>query len=280
MDSSPTDSGDAPPSADSDDASPSGDGPSSGSKLRAVGVAFGVAVLGFLAGIAVSLVLMLAWTLLGFELTTAAVLVLGFVGLQGIGFPLVAYGYVRFSGLSADFVPVSVPSLREAGYVVGGYLAAFALAVAAILVVTVVFAAEPATNEGAAAAAESGLLVWMIPASLLLIGPGEELLFRGIIQGSLRRRFSAAGAIVLAIAMFAPAHILSLSGSPQAAALTISILSLPSLVFGYVYERTRNIVVPALCHGLYNATLFGIQALAPSGGEGASGLLAVAALLA
>ncbi|ESP89734.1 CPBP family intramembrane glutamic endopeptidase [Candidatus Halobonum tyrrellensis] len=138
-----------------------------------------------------------------------------------------------------------------------------------------VFATEPATNEGAQAAAESGLLVWIIPLSLLLIGPGEELLIRGIIQGSLRRRFSATGAIVLATAMFAPAHIVSLSGSLQAAALTISILSVSSLMFGLVYERTRNLSVPMLCHGLYNATLFGIQTLAPTSGNGANSLLSV-----
>lgn len=243
------------------------------SKLRAVVVAFGIALLGFAAGLAVSLLLMAGWVSLGLELTTAVTLVIGFVGLQGVGFGLVAYGYLRYSVLSMDFVPVSVPSLRDVKYILGGYVGAFVLALVAIAVATSVFMTEPATNEGAQAAIESGILLWMIPASLLLIGPGEELLFRGIIQGSLRRRFSAAGAIVLATAMFAPAHIVSLSGSLQAAAITISILSLPSLVFGFVYERTRNIVVPALCHGLYNATIFGIQAVAPSGSEGGSNVL-------
>ncbi|MCD2198478.1 CPBP family intramembrane metalloprotease [Halobacterium sp. KA-4] len=274
MDSLSTNADASSPSPDDGDATPSG------SKLRAVLVAFGVAVLGFVVGLAVSLVLMGVWVALGFELTTSALLVLGLVGLQGIGFGLVAYAYIRFSGLSFDFVPVSVPSLRDLGYVVGGYLTAFVLVLATLVVITSAFATEPATNEGAQAAAESGLLLWMIPASLLLIGPGEELLFRGIIQGSLRRHFSAAGAIVLATAMFAPAHILSLSGSPQAAALTISILTVPSLVFGFVYERTRNLVVPALCHGLYNATLFTIQAFAPTGGDAGTGLFsAFAALL-
>jgi len=266
-------------STDSDASPWAGDAAPSGSKLRAVLVAFGVAVLGFAVGLAVSLVLAGAWVALGFELTTSAVLVLGLVGLQGIGFGLVAYAYVRFSGFSFDFVPVSVPSLRDAGYVVGGYLTAFVLVLAALVAVTTLFTTEPATNEGAQAAADSGILLWMIPASILLIGPGEELLFRGIIQGSLRRHFSAAGAIVLATAMFAPAHILSLSGSLQAAALTISVLSVPSLVFGFVYERTRNLAVPALCHGLYNATLFGLQAAVPTGTESASGLLAAFATL-
>ncbi len=273
MDSVSTDSGASSPSIDSDDATPSG------SKRRAVLVAFGVAVLGFLVGLAVSVVLMGVWVALGFELTTAALLVLGLVGLQGLGFGLVAYAYIRFSGLSFDFVPVSVPSLRDVGYVLGGYISAFVLVIVALVAVTTLFTTEPATNEGAQAAAESGLLVWMIPLSLLLSGPGEELLFRGIILGSLRRHFSATGAIVLATAMFAPAHILSLSGSLQAAALTISVLSVPSLVFGFVYERTRNLAVPALCHGLYNATLFGIQALVPTGGEGGANLLALFGIL-
>jgi len=33
-------------------------------------------------------------------------------------------------------------------------------------------------------------------------------------------------------------------------------LTIPALVFGISYEYTNNIVVPALIHGLYNATLF------------------------
>lgn len=248
-------------------------------KLKVVAVAFCVAITGFVVGLIVSVALMIGWVLLGFELTTAAVLVLGLVGLQGIGFPLVAYGYIRVKGLSMDFVPASIPLLRDIGYIIGGYIGAFVLALAAILIVLNIFTTEPASNQAAKAAAKSGILLWMIPLSLLLIGPGEELLFRGIIQGSLRRYFSAASAIILATAMFAPAHILSLSGGLMAVALTISILSVPSLVFGFVYERTRNIVVPALCHGLYNATIFGIQALAPSGGNSGSALLSILTVL-
>jgi membrane protease YdiL (CAAX protease family) len=52
-------------------------------------------------------------------------------------------------------------------------------------------------------------------------------------------------------------HIVALVGSLSAALVTISILTVPSLVFGALYEYSENFVVPALVHGLYNATLFG-----------------------
>jgi membrane protease YdiL (CAAX protease family) len=35
-----------------------------------------------------------------------------------------------------------------------------------------------------------------------------------------------------------------------------------SLVLGAAYERTRNVVVPALLHGLYNATLLTLSYVA------------------
>jgi hypothetical protein len=90
----------------------------------------------------------------------------------------------------------------------------------------------------------------------LLNAPGEELLFRGVIQGLLRERFGPAASILLATSAFAPIHITALIGGLNAALVTIIILSIPSIVFGTVYELTDNLVVPTLVHGLYNATLF------------------------
>ncbi|WP_390207728.1 CPBP family intramembrane glutamic endopeptidase [Halocatena marina] len=102
-------------------------------------------------------------------------------------------------------------------------------------------------------------LLVMIPVTILLIGPGEELLFRGIIQGSLRERFGPIVAIVLASVIFAAAHVTSLTGGLESRIITVALLIVPALVFAIAYERTGNLVVPALIHGLYNATLFSLQ---------------------
>ncbi|WP_336034700.1 CPBP family intramembrane glutamic endopeptidase [Halobacterium yunchengense] len=248
-----------------------------GSKLRAVVVAFGLAVLGFALAIPVGVVVANAYVAAtGSELGDVALLGLSLVSLQGIAFPLTAWLYVRYRGVGWDYVPASVPDRSDLKYVVGAYVGAFAAlyAISAVLAVT---STEAASNTGATTALENPEIIpYMIPLNLLLIGPGEELLFRGVLQRRLRERFSAWPAILLASMAFAPLHIFALSGSLSAAAVTIGILFVPSIAFGYIYEQTGNIVVPALTHGLYNATLFALMwVVVAFGPESATALLAV-----
>jgi len=58
--------------------------------------------------------------------------------------------------------------------------------------------------------------------------------------------------------VFAIIHYPSLSGSPTGQLIYVAIISVPGLIFGVAYEYTDNLVVPALIHGLYNATLFAL----------------------
>ncbi|MGB9963844.1 CPBP family intramembrane glutamic endopeptidase [Halobacterium sp. CBA1126] len=251
-----------------------------GSKLRAVGVAFGVALLGFLLAIPAGLLVATAYTTVtGDQIGAVASLGVSMVSLQGIAFPAAAWLYVKRRGLSWDYVPFSVPDLGDLKYVVGAYVAAFAAlyAISALLAFT---STEAATNTGATTALEHPEIIpFLIPLQLLLIGPGEELLFRGVIQGRLRERFDAWPAILIASLAFAPAHILALSGGPTAVVVSISVLFVPSVLFGYTYEKTGNIAVPALTHGLYNATLFTLMyvvvTFAPGSASEAAALLAL-----
>ena len=132
--------------------------------------------------------------------------------------------------------------------------------VIAVIVIIVAMHRRPSRADQQALR-DTGTLVWLIPLSFLLIGPGEELLFRGVVQGRLRESFGPVGAVVLASAGFAPAHILALTGSVVQLAVSIAVLFVPALVFGAVYERTKNLTVPILIHGAYDATIFGIAYL-------------------
>jgi membrane protease YdiL (CAAX protease family) len=98
----------------------------------------------------------------------------------------------------------------------------------------------------------------LIAASFLVIGPSEEILYRGVVQGRLRETLSPAPAILIASAIFAAVHVMALTGGISGRLTTIAILFLPSIVFGAVYEYTENLVVPALLHGLHNAVIFTI----------------------
>lgn len=233
-----------------------------GSKLRAVLVAFGVALLGFLLAFPAGFVVASVYTsVTGNEIGEVAGLGISMLSLQGIAFPATAYLYIRRRGLTWDYVPASLPDLSDVKYVVGAYVASFA-AIYAISVILTFTSTEAASNTGAETALQHPEIIpYLILLQLLLIGPGEELLFRGIIQGRLRERFSAWPAILVASLAFAPAHLLALSGGPTAILVSVGVLFVPSMAFGYIYEQTGNIFVPALTHGLYNATLFTIMYL-------------------
>jgi len=226
-------------------------------RLRAVGVGAAITVAGFLAAVPLGFVVGNAVDLLGIEFSFTAGFVLSTILLQGTAFPLTAVGYLQLRGLSVSFVKARLPTLRDVLWIVSGYVLVFALVIA-LLALVISLDAPTASRTDQAALQYPGTLIWLIPLSLLVIAPGEELLFRGIIQGRLRESFGPVGGVVLASATFAPAHILALTGSLQALAVTIAVLFVPALVFGMTYELTDNLVVPSVIHGAYNATLFGI----------------------
>lgn len=228
------------------------------SRLRLIGLSLGVTIGAVVFGIALLILLAVALNNLGVTLDGPTQLVLSLVALQGIAFPVSGYLYLRWRGRSLDFIPIALPDLREVGFVLVGWILALGLVFAASLLVAAL-GGEAAENQAGQTALENPEFIpYLIPLVFLLNGPGEELLFRGVIQGTLRERFSGPAAIILASMMFAPLHIIALTGSLEAALTTIAILFVPSLVFGTVYELTDNFVVPSLVHGLYNATLFGL----------------------
>lgn len=213
----------------------------------------------------------------GVGISPALELVLSLVFVQGVGCALVATAYVRnrerVSGavnrLLGDGGPgrpfsvgVAWPGLRDGAAAVGAYVAAFVGGpiVAGTLASIAVQLLNEETGQNAAverALENPELLLLMIPASILIVGPGEELLFRGVVQGRLREVFGPVASVGIAGTVFAGIHWFALSGgTPTGNLLSLAVLLVPSYVFGASYEYTNNIVVPSLAHGLYNATLF------------------------
>ncbi|GGK61871.1 CPBP family intramembrane glutamic endopeptidase [Haloarcula sebkhae] len=212
----------------------------------------------------------------GVQITVVQRLVLGLITVQGIGLPIIAYTYIKlrpvirsklrkFISYPPDTgtftIGISVPSLREVGIVVLGYASAMGgLVVVASIIRRLVsrFGIETATNQAAEIGMENPeVLLLLIPASFLLIGPGEELLFRGVVQGRIRDYFGPISGVTIASVIFAGIHYPALSGGSVTGKLVgVCALLIPSLILGATYEYTDNIVVPSLIHGAYNATLF------------------------
>lgn len=174
-----------------------------------------------------------------------------------LGVGSVAVGFLVWTDRDWTFVDLKRPSLRDIGYVVGGFLALYgaAVGVSALLGATGTESAGHSTFDAAEENPE--ILLVMVVASILVIGPFEELLYRNVIQKSLYEHFSRAGSVVVASVPFAIVHFPAYSGGHLGASLvSLGVVLALSLILGAVYARTENLVVPALVHGLFNAVVF------------------------
>lgn len=240
----------------------------SDSRLRAVGVAAGVGIVGIVLAVVLVFLGLGALTVLGIETSPVLLIAVSLLLGQGVAFMGTAYGYLRWRGLPLRAVGIHVPTLRSLAVGAGVFVLSILYLMGAGFLLQQT-GTEGASNQVAELAMENPeIILFLLPGAYLLIGPGEELLFRGVVQGRLRESFSAAPAILIASVIFASIHMLSLqAGAPLSAKLvTITLLMGPSIAFGAVYEYTGNIVVPALLHGTYDAFLFVALYLVASGG--------------
>ena len=232
------------------------------STFTAIGLTFGSYAIGNI----VVLTVVLALTAIGVSVSTRPSLriLLSTVLLQGVTFGGLGLLYLRVRGLSFDFVPFAIPDLRDIVVTVIGLLALFGLLIASSSVISY-FGLEAAQNQIAETGRQNPtVLLFLVPLSFLVVGPGEELLFRGLVQGTLRESFHPVRAIVLASTLFASIHLFSLSGEGKL--VYVGLVFVLALVLGGTYELTGNLTVPAFIHGAYNAIQFASLYLTTTGG--------------
>ena len=177
--------------------------------------------------------------------------------LQFVGFGVAVAGYFAI-GDHWDLLRVHLPSLGDLKWTAIGVVA---ILVAAIGVGQLIsrLGVSVAQNQVVATGQQNPeFLLYMIPVSLLFVGPFEELVFRGAVQGLLRRAFGVGFAIAIASALFGVVHWIALTGGGSRFTY-IAVAATLGLILGYVYERTENLVVPAVVHGVYNSVLFTVQ---------------------
>lgn len=176
----------------------------------------------------------------------------------GLGTVTVALAYITFNDLGRSFVDVRWPDTRDVVYGVGGFVGLLLVLIAGLQLIDLfgLSSAEHSTVEQAREG-DPRILLLLIPASFLIVGPGEELLFRNVVQKSLYGAFSRAGAVVVSSVVFAVVHFPAYATSGLLSILgSLLLVFMLSLVLGVTYARTENVVVPALIHGGYNALQF------------------------
>jgi membrane protease YdiL (CAAX protease family) len=223
-----------------------------------VGITLGIALGSFVVGSILLMLVSQALSAVGISLSDRPALRLGVstVLLQGVTFGGVALFYLQARDIGLEFIRVRVPTRRDIAWVTGGFIMIL-VAVRALSAIIAYLGFDHASNQIIEVGREEPtVFLVLIPLSFLLVGPGEELLFRGLIQGTLRESFHPARALILASLIFAMVHVFSLQGSGKL--VYIGVVFTLALVLGVTYERTDNLAVPALIHGAYNAVQFGL----------------------
>jgi membrane protease YdiL (CAAX protease family) len=158
---------------------------SSTSRLESVAAALGLTYGSYLVGSVVILAVVTSFGLLGVDLSSRPGLRLFLVTvfLQGVTFGGITLLYLKRRDLGFDFIPVNVPDKRESVVIVGGIIALLGLLFVASSVVSAL-GLSSAQNQIVEVGQENpGVFLLLIPLQFLLVGPGEELLYRGLIQG-------------------------------------------------------------------------------------------------
>lgn len=245
------------------------------SPARRVGVATGLTVLGVVFSVLLSIPALAA------SLDVVTQFAATFV-LSELGFVAAGLVFLRATGNGLDYLRLRVPNLRAWGFIVGGTVALFVYRLVAI------FGAQtlglPLAGNSVTQLAEKGFLntlLLLVPLSLLVVGPAEELLFRGVVQRYLDGAFSHASAVVVTSVLFALVHVpTTWIATPDLAAVSVTLVVLLglSVMLGYLYVWTENLVVPILVHGLYDALLFGLAYVVLSSNAMLDGVSATAAV--
>jgi membrane protease YdiL (CAAX protease family) len=234
---------------DTDAAGPSA-GTARASPGRTVAIAFGLTVAAFLLAFVGGIAFLIPVLILGLDIESTPVFLALTVAGQ-LGFVAVGYGYARYAGME---IPITRPSAREVGYALGGAVAAFVVAVVLSVAVDAL-GLTPGSVIDDAAAIDRTVMLGIGALSIFIVAPAEEFLFRGVIQGRLRRAFGPVGAVAGASLLFGSLHLTNYTGALSAVVAGAAIIVCVGSVFGVLYEWTGTLTVPIIGHAVYNVVL-------------------------
>lgn len=178
------------------------------------------------------------------------------VVMSELGFAFVAIAFMLVTGRGIRYFDLQTPA--SWGFVAAVTLALFMFRTASVAVAFLVGVepSEPAITE--VGLPIEVLIAVMIPASILVIGPAEELLFRGTIQKYLGERVPRNKAIVGAGALFAAIHLPTfVVSSGLGAVVSLAVIFVVGVVLGWLYEHTGSVVAAMAAHAGYNTLIFG-----------------------
>jgi len=185
-------------------------------------------------------------------------------GVYFLGMGTVVLLYLHWQA-EFDLIDLRMPTKRDAAVIVGGSIAVVALIVGIELLLEAL-GVELAENAAVTAGEDNPeLYLYYVPVVILLNAPGEELLFRGVVQGKLRRAYGVVPGIVGAALIFGLVHFAALGGDGSQAGY-IAIAALAGMLIGTLYEISGNFAVPWIVHAAWNVLVYLNLYLGATGG--------------
>lgn len=187
----------------------------------------------------------------------AALLVVALLIASEAGFVVVGYAFRRTDDgaeIPIDWIAPEGPTARDAALIVGAVLALVAVNRTGFWLGSLV-GIDPVTAVSPPGEGSIAIFALLVPTMLLAVGPAEEYLFRGVIQGYLADSFSPWGAVGWSATLFALVHLPNLVSNPDAAPVSVPLWLTVGVALGWLYQRTEALLVPVAVHGLYNVVV-------------------------
>lgn len=162
--------------------------------------------------------------------------------------------FARQRGAGLKHLGLKKPSLKTIVIVSFAALLLLFLAVAVSSVQETILGPDPDAEllADAIVAKDVLQLAALIGISLALVGPAEELAFRGFVQKGFENSFGKTNGLIVASVLFGLLHGLN---SPR----SIIPVTVVSLFLGYVWQKTgENTTASAWLHGVYDAVAIAI----------------------
>ncbi|MWV41881.1 type II CAAX endopeptidase family protein [Natrialba sp. INN-245] len=193
--------------------------------------------------------------------------------LNFLGFALAGGIYLAATDRGWAYVDWRTPTKRGWLYVLAGIVGSIAFYVVVSLLIQTLSLPTTENQVMEYIAGDQTMILVMILIVFFFNAPAEEFLFRNVIQKRLYAAFSRYQAVAVASLIFALVHVPAylaatgdlLSIGPEAllaSAVSLAVVFGGSLIFGYLYAETDNLVVPTAAHAAFNAFQFGLLYLA------------------
>jgi len=101
----------------------------------------------------------------------------------------------------------------------------------------------------------NGNLIWIGLLLLFVIGPGEEIYWRGFIQNTLSKKMGETKGYVISVLLYAGVHIITGNVMLVIAALVCGIY------WGWLYKREKSLLPVIISHAIWDLTIFVILPL-------------------